>query len=519
MLDIKIIGGEVFDGAGAPAVNADVGIVGDRIDAIGDLSRAEARATVDARGKIVCPGFVDVHSHSDAYLLIEPAAPSKIHQGITTEVVGNCGASAAPRLGVNALPSDWREHSYPGRWSSVAEYRGLLAQVKPAPNVVLLIGHNTLRRGLVGHENRPASAAELRQMQLCLERSLEEGGRGFSTGLIYPPGMFAPTEEIVALAAVAAKRGGIYATHMRSEGERLLEALGEAIAIGRAAGIRVQVSHLKTSGRSAWGLLDGAFALIEEAQAAGVDVMADRYPYTSSCTDLDVIFPPWAQEGGPERLLRRLADPAERRRLQDELVRSRAEDYWSTVVIGSTQHPDNRRFRGQPLVEAARALGMSPAEAALHIVELDGLKTSAFFFGMSEPNMFRILGKPYVMLGSDASLRSLTGPLSQDYPHPRAFGSFPRFLRMALDGKTVSTAEAVRKMSALPAARFGLPDRGILAAGKKADVLVVDPARIRDMAEYGAPHRLAEGVDTVIVNGVLTLSGGRPTGARGGRFL
>ena len=517
--DILISGGLVVDGTGAPPVLCDVGIRGDQIEDVGELSSCPAGIRIDAAGACVCPGFIDTHSHSDAYLLIEPSAPSKIHQGITTEVVGNCGASAAPLTGDYHMPSDWRDKSYPGTWSSVADYRALLEKVQPAPNVVLLIGHNTLRVGVAGYENRKVTDEELRQMIRLLERSLDEGGRGLSTGLIYPPGMFAPADEILRLATVAARHGGIYTSHMRNEGGRVIEAIQEAVAIGREAGIRVQISHLKTSGRGNWNLIDHVLGTVRKAREDGVDAAADRYPYVFSSTDLDVVFPGWAQEGGPQAILKRLRNPADRARLRDDTRRSRPDEAWATIIIGSTRHPDNTRFRGLALTEVARQLGVESVEAVLHLVETDEVGTGAFFGGMSEDNLMKILAEPYVMIGTDASLRSPEGPLSHDYPHPRAYGSVPRFLRMALDGKTVAVAEAVRKMTSLPAGHFRLAGRGVLAKGMKADIVIFDPAGVRDKASYAAPHQLSEGIQHVLVNGVLTLSQGRLTGDRGGRFL
>ena len=518
-LDIKIAGGLVLDGTGAPPARLDVGIGGDRIEEVGDLSSRPARLTVDARGRYVCPGFIDVHSHSDAFLLIEPSAPSKITQGITTEVVGNCGASAAPLTGAYRMPSDWRDKPYPGSWSSVAEYRTLLDQVRPAPNVVLLIGHNALRGSAVGYDDRMATPDELREMSRLLEKSLDEGGRGLSTGLIYPPGEFAPREELIELARIAGRRDGIYTSHMRNESERVVEAIEEALTIGREAGIRVEISHLKTSGRANWRRIDDVLETMRKARAEGVDVAADRYPYTCSSTDLDVVLPRWAKEGGSEAITRRLGSPAERTRVREDVRRSRPEDSWGKVVVASTRHPDNARFQGLPLTEVAAKLGMEPVDAVLHLIETDEAGTAAFFSGMSEENMFRILAEPYVMLGTDASLRAPEGLLSQDFPHPRAYGSFPRFLRMSLDGRTVAPGEAVRKMTSLPAGHFRLKDRGLLARGMMADVVVFDPARLTDKASYAAPHQLSEGVEHVLVNGVLTLSGGRFTGHRAGRLL
>ena len=509
----------MLDGSGAPAARADVGVHNGVIESVGDLSAAPAKEVFDASGRIVCPGFIDVHSHSDAYVLVEPSAASKIHQGITTEVVGNCGASAAPRQGACRMPADWQEKRYPGKWSTVAEYRALLAQVAPAVNIALLIGHNTVRAGVMGYAGRAATADEVRSMRALLARALDEGGAGLSTGLIYSPGLFAAPEEVAELAREAAARGRIYTSHMRSEGKRLIEAIGETLDVGRATGVRVQISHLKTSGRANWPLLDAALDRIRRARDEGIAVASDRYPYTAASTDLDVILPDWASGGGREAVLRRLRDPAERARIREELLGSRDEAYWGSVLVGSTFHPANRRFQGASLVEAATALGLEPVDSALHLMDTDELHTAAIFFGMSEENLWKILAEPYVMLGSDASLRAPAGPLSGDHPHPRAYGSFPRFLRAALDGKTVGLPEAVRKMTSLPAEQFGLRGRGRIRRGMQADLAVFDPAAVADRATYVAPHQLAAGIEFVSVNGVPTIVDGKPTGRRGGVFL
>lgn len=519
MLDHVITGGSVIDGTGATAVITDIGITGDTITDIGDLSSAESISYYDAVGKIVCPGFIDAHSHSDAYLLIEPSAPSKIYQGITTEVVGNCGASAAPLVGEYHMPSDWRDKEYPGTWSTVAEYRALLDQQKPAPNVVLLTGHNTLRVGVAGYDNRNLRPEELDRMKELLCKSMEEGSRGLSSGLIYAPGMYASREELVELARVVAEYNGIYTSHMRSETGQLLDAIREAISIGSDTGIRVQISHLKTSGKDNWGLIDEALELIRNARRDGIEVCADRYPYLSGATELDVVLPAWAAEGGREAVMARLKDDVTRERIHEELFNERSADEWSHITIGSTSHPDNHRFRGMPLVDAAVILDMDIVSAILHIIERDDLMTGAFFAGMSESNMERILKEPYVMLGTDASLRSTAGQLSLEYPHPRAYGSFPRFLRMVLDNKLMSIEEAVRKMTALPAKQFRLDNRGRIEVGAKADVVVFDPNEICDRANYADPHQLAVGIEHLFVNGAHTVDAGSITGQRGGRFL
>lgn len=519
MFDLLIKSGSVIDGSGAQPVVMDVGLNGDTITAMGDLAQAESRDTIDASGMAVCPGFIDAHSHSDAYLLIEPGAPSKIFQGITTEVIGNCGASAAPLVGDYHMPSDWRDKEYPGKWSSVSEYRQLLEQCRPALNAVLLIGHNTLRVGVAGYENRTLTEDELRRMKALLEKSLDEGGHGLSTGLIYTPGMYASTEEIIELAKVVHRHGGVYTSHMRSEGKKLLEAIGEAISIGKESGVRVEISHLKTAGRSNWGLVDSALDLIKMARQQGMDVCADRYPYVSGNTELDVIFPDWAEEGGPEATLARVKDISARARIRQELTAKYNDEDWAGITIGSTFHLDNRKYQGKPLVKVAENLGMEPVDAALYLVESDEVKTGAFFFGMSEDNMELILKEPYVMLGTDASLRSTKGVLSRDYPHPRAYGSFPKFLKMVRDKKMMPLEEAVRKMTSLPALQFGLQDRGLLEKGKKGDIVVFRPETITDMATYADPHRLSTGIEHLVVNGIHTIAAGNATGLRGGKFL
>ncbi len=520
VLDLAIRGATIHDGSGAPARRGDVGIAGDRIESVGDdLSAAETRATLDAGGCVVCPGFVDAHSHSDTFLLIEPSAPSKVFQGITTEVVGNCGASAAPRVGRYRPPSDWAEQAYPRAWRTVAEYREVLALARPATNVRLLAGHNTIRGSVMGYDGRPATPDELAGMERLLEQAWDEGARGFSTGLIYPPGLFAGADEVTRLAAVVGRRGGVYASHLRSEGATLLEALDEFLAAGRASGARLQISHLKTSGSENWGKLDAAFERIRRARENGAIVAADRYPYTAGWTDLDVVLPTWAKAGGRDAILARLRDAETRRRLRDELLASRPAEAWAGVILGSVKVAPWRDLQGLPVPDAARRLGLDCVDAVLTVLDRDELRTGAFFAGMSEANMFRILADPNVMLGTDASIRSTTGPLSRDYPHPRAYGCVPRFLRLALDGRTVPLAEAIRKMTALPAEHFGLADRGTLRRGLKADVTVFDPVRVRDTSDYARPHSLAEGVRHVVVNGVAVLADGVLTGQRSGRFL
>jgi N-acyl-D-aspartate/D-glutamate deacylase len=518
-LDWILRGGSVVNGLGAGPLRTDVGLAGDRIVMIGDLSAATAREEFSAVGQLVCPGFIDVHTHSDAYLLIEPSAPSKVAQGVTTEITGNCGASAAPRWPGYTMPSDWLEQTYPGEWQSVTEYRELLMEQRPAVNSSMLIGHRALRAAVMGTEARAATPHEIIQMADLLDVALSEGGAGLSTGLVYAPAMFAEPEELIALAKVAARHGGIYATHMRSEGTHLLEAIDEALDVARQTGVRLQISHLKTSGRANWHKLDAALEKIEAAQAEGIEVASDRYPYTASCTDLDVILPTWAGQDGRAAILDRLRDSETRAKIRAEMLVARKEDYWEGVTIGSTHHPDNAAFAGKPLLEAAEVWNLHPLDAALRLMETDELFTGGIFFGMSEDNMWRILAQPWVMIGSDASLRAPWGPLSHDHPHPRAYGTFGKFLRAVLDGKSVPLPEAIRKMTHLAADHFRLKDRGVIREGAFADITVVDPETLRDRATYEKPHQLCSGISAVWVNGVLTFRDGRETGGRGGVYL
>ena len=509
----------MYDGTGANPGQADVGICGDKIAEIGNLSGATAKQTIDATGKFVCPGFIDVHSHSDAYLLVDPRAPSKVFQGITTEICGNCGASVAPRLGEAKLPSDWQDKEFPGTWRTVAEYRTLFEQVKPTVNEALLIGHNTLHRGVCGYEPRGATPEELKEMCRALEQALDEGGCGMSTGLIYPPASAVPQEEVIALATVVAKHDGIYTSHMRSEGARLLEAIDETLNIGRRAGVRVQVSHLKASGKANWHKLDDALGRIETARAAGIQVAADRYPYTAAQTDLDIILPDWALFDGKEAVLGRLRDPELREKIRAEILEERGEFGFSTVMIGSTEHPDLKNLKGMKLEDAAQRLRLAPVDALLHIVEKDELRTGGIFFGMSEENMWKVLETPWVMIGCDASLRAPDGPLSHDHPHPRAYGSFTKLLRAALDGQTVPLPEMIRKMTSLPAQQFGLKDRGEIRKSAFADIAVISPDDVKENSTYGDPHRLSGGIDALVVNGAITIANGKLSGKSNGQFL
>lgn len=527
-LDVILRGATIFDGTGQAPFRADVGIAGERIAAVGDLSSTQGRVERDVAGLWLTPGFIDAHTHSDAFLLLEPYAPSKLAQGVTTEIGGQCGGSAAPRLNGARLPSDWEAQDYPPRagrevhgpnWDTVADYRACLEAVRPATNLILFAGHNTLRKGVMGDAPRAATPDEIAAMTRHLEQALDEGAWGMSTGLVYHPGVHSRPEEVLALATACARHGGFYATHMRSEGDRLLEAIDEVLALVRATGIRTQISHLKTSGRANWQKLPDALARIEAARAEGLCIHSDRYPYLSAGTDLDIVLPNWASAGGNAAILRNLEDPDARRRIIAALDASGRAP--ADIMVGGTWSPETRVCSGQTLAALMEKWGCGFGEAVVRILRADHSRTGAFFFGMCEENLLRILSQPWVMPGSDASLRAPWGPLGRDWPHPRAYGTHPRFFHILTQRLGFSPAEAIHRMTGLPAEAFGIPGRGVVREGAFADLVLLDPASWVDHADYAHPHRFAHGVDSVFVNGAPVFVGGQfnPSAPRRGRFL
>ena len=477
-------------------------------------------ATIDATGCIVSPGFIDAHAHSDAYLVLEPDAPSKISQGITTEINGQCGGSVAPRYGEARLSGDWATLLGPRlTWRSLAEYRTVLEAAKPAINTIQFVGHNTLRSSVVGYAGREATRDELKSMQRLLAESLDAGGWGLTTGLIYQPGKYSTPEEVVALAKVAAERGGLYATHMRSEGDRILEAIDEVIDLVRATGIRAEVSHLKTSGKRNWHKIDAVLEKIENAIGEGLLLGSDRYPFCAAGTDLDIVLPDWAQEGAAPAEMARFADPATRAKIVAEINASDRD--WSTVMIGGTWSESTKPFSGQSVSEILSRTSQnisSPGELICRILELDGCKTGAFFFGMSEDNLDKILSRPWIVPGSDASLRAPWGPLGADHPHPRAYGTMPEFYRR-VRALGVSREEAIARMTSVPARRFGIAHRGVIEKGAFADLAIWKEDEFASKATYVEPHQFSSGVKAVVVNGAVSYTEGKFSENRSGRFL
>ena len=513
--------GFVMDGTGRPGFTGCVAIEGDRIsDVFPGLPPPSAEQSFDnvvnAAGLAVSPGFIDAHSHSDAYLVIEPDAPSKLSQGITTEINGQCGGSIAPRYGEARLSGDWA--SILGDrlvWRSLSEYRDMLSMAKPSINTVQFIGHNTLRSSVVGYAGRSATPDELSEMERLLERELNDGGKGFTTGLIYQPGKYSTPDEVVALAKVASRLGGFYATHMRSEGDGILEAIDEVVALAKATGIRAEISHLKTSGRNNWRKIDRVLEKMQRAIDEGLLIGSDRYPFCAAGTDLDVVLPDWAGEGAAPAEMERLKTPALRARIINEINASGRD--WSTVMIGGVWHPGNKRHSGKTVAEIGE--GKSPGETVCDILEKDLCRTGAFFFGMSEENLDRIYAMPWVVPGSDASLRAPWGPLGEDHPHPRAYGTMPEFFRRTTCTGALSPEAAVARMTSVTARRFDIKRRGVIEKGAYADLAVWNPDHFRNTATYENSHSFCTGMEKVFVNGALAYDSGAFTHSGTGRFL
>ena len=521
-----IRGGTIIDGKGTPAFQGDLIVDGDKIVDILPVPCSLVPLpceTIDAEGMIVSPGFIDAHTHSDAYLVIEPDAPSKITQGITTELNGQCGGSVAPRYGEARLSSDWAAILGDRlTWRSLAEYREVLERAKPAVNTVQFVGHNTLRSSVVGYAARTATSEDLRQMSRLLEQSLDEGGWGLTTGLIYQPGKYSTPEEVVALAKVAAAKGGYYATHMRSEGDRILEAIDEVIDLVKATGIRAEISHLKTSGRRNWNKIDAVLEKIEGAMSEGQLLGSDRYPYCAAGTDLDIVLPDWAQVGGCPAEMERIATCELRMKIVEEINASDRD--WSEVMIGGTWAEENKPYSGKTVAEILSSSlfpvpsSLTPGELITSILLADGCKTGAFFFGMSEENLAKIYSRPWIVPGSDASLRAPWGPLGADHPHPRAYATMPEFYRR-VRALGFSREETVARMTSVIADRFGIRGRGRIEKGAFADLVIWDEAEFRAKATFTEPHQFTGGVRCVMVNGTIPYRDGVFTGDRGGRFL
>jgi len=513
----------IYDGTGSNGFTADILIDGDRIAEIKIGITAPDAVIVDGKGLAACPGFIDIHAHSEYSLLVEPSAPSKVMQGVTTEVSGNCGLSAAPLLGeaAKARVKDLAEYGLTQTWEDFEGFFALMEKARPAINFATYCGHGNLRASVMGYADREPDEGEYRQMEALLADAMEAGALGLSTGLIYPPGVYSKTDELVRLASVAARYGGVYTSHMRSEGSKVIEAIEEAITIGRDAGLPVQISHLKTAGPSNWHKLPMILDAIGQARADGLDVTADRYPYTASSTDLDAILPSWSYEGGAAKEVKRLKDPTTRARLIEEVLNGHpVPEYWDRVMISSVVTEKNRVLEGKTLADAAVMRGQEPVDALMDILIEEEVRAQAIYFSMSEENLVTLLRQPWLMLGSDSTARATSGVTRQGKPHPRAFGSFPRVLGKFVRNEGVLTLpQAVRKLSSMAAGKLGLKGRGYLKPGYFADIVVFDPATVGDTATYEEPYQYPAGIRHVMVNGEFAVRDGLQTDVRAGRVL
>jgi N-acyl-D-amino-acid deacylase len=517
-------GGRVVDGTGSPAVRADVCVVGDRIAAVGDLSASEAKRRIDATKLVVAPGFIDMLGQSEYFLLVDNRAASKITQGITTELTGE-GTSIAP-LNARTIADRrdfWAHYGVTPDWTTLAGYFQALERARPAVNLGTFVGAGGVRDLVIGKENRRATPEEVKSMEALVARAMEEGAFGLSTSLAYVPDRFASTEEIIALARVAARYGGTYITHQRSEGNEIDASLDEVFRIAREAGIPVEIYHLKTAGRKTRGRMAAVLARLEKARASGLEVSANQYPYTASANGLETSLPIWAREGGAEKLLARLQDPPIRARVKADLLRR--DPSWGSgrarrIVVLNVLDPSLKRYEGKTLDAIAREQRKHPIDALIDIVIADRGNTGKLEFITSEQDVRTALSHPLVSFCTDAGARATDGILSQEKSHPRAWGSAARILGFYVrEVKLLTLEEAVRKMTSLPASRLKLRDRGIVREGMIADLVAFDPATVRERSTYADPARYSEGIPFVAVAGQLVVDQGRITLARPGRVL
>jgi len=525
MLDILIRNGTVIDGTGSPGHRADVAIADGRIVAVEPLESAEAGETVDASGCVVCPGFVDMHSHADTTLPILPTADSLVRQGITTVVVGQCGSTPVPLLPETRdeviasrrsddLPLPW------DCWSTYASYLDTLRELGTSLNVVPLVGQAAVRQAVMAFSSAAPTEEQLARMRAEVARAMEEGAVGVSTGLIYAPGSYATTEELVEVVRPAGERGGYYFSHIRGEADTLLEALSEAIRIGRETGAAVQISHFKAAGRPNWDKAEQALDLIEAARAEGLDVSADMYPYLAGSSSLASMLPEWALEGGRPATLRRLADPQVRALMSQDMDRVgffRGAE-WDKVMIASS--PRNPEYEGRTVADLAAESGVTAHQWVFDVLLETELQMQMISHYATEENLERQLRRPWMMIGTDAGGRAVSGPLSRGLPHPRTYGTFPRVLgRYVRERQVLSLEEAVHRMTGLPARKLRWPRRGLVRVDHAADVTVFEPETVADTATYQAPHQYPVGIHHVIVNGEIVVRDGEHTGARPGVVL
>jgi N-acyl-D-amino-acid deacylase len=527
--DLILRGGTIYDGSGAEPYVGDVAFAGDRIADLGDLGRATAVSEIDVRGLAVAPGFINMMSWANESLIEDGRSQSDIRQGITLEIMGE-GESMGPlndamKEEIVRRQGDIR---YDIEWTTLAEYLKFLERRGISPNVASFIGAATPRAYVIGHEDRLATGEELDQMRELVRTAMEEGALGVASSLIYPPGSFADTDELITLAAVAAEYDGMYASHMRSEGAKMLEAIEELLTIAREAEIRAEIYHLKSSGQSNWPLFEQAVKMVERARAEGLQITADVYTYPAGATGLNAAMPPWVQEGGFEASIERMNDPALRERIAGEMLVESEE--WENLYLGAGS-PDRilllgfkndelKPLTGKTLAEVAEMRGTDPRYTAMDLIIEDGSRIATAYFTQSEDVVRRAIALPWVSFNTDEASLAPEGVFLESNPHPRAYGSFARLLgRYVRDEKLLPLEEAIRKLAALPAENLGIDRRGRLKAGFFADVVVFDPQTIQDHATFVEPHRYSTGMVHVFVNGEQVLRDGEHTGAKPGRVV
>jgi len=527
--DVVITNGRIVDGTGSPWYSGDVGIRDGRIAAIGNLSGAARKQTIDARGKVVAPGFIDMLGQSEMTILVDPRLPSKIYQGITTEITGE-GGSAAPLNDViiQADRVGYEHYKINPDWRTFRQYFARLEKQGMGINLATYVGATQVRRMVLGDADVQPTTEQLEKMKTLVRDAMRDGAVGVSTSLEYAPAPYAKTEELIALAREASKFGGIYATHMRSESDSVLESIDEALRIGREAQLPVEIWHIKVAGKNNWGRMPDVVAKINQARAQGADISANTYAYTAWFNSLSAFVPAWAHDGGDARLIERLKDPATRARIRKDMeTPSRDWDNeWQEisgpqdVMVSVVQNPALKQFQGKRLSDVAKAWNKDPMDTLFNILIEDKAFTECAVFGMSEPDVALALQQPWVSVDNDSSGTSPEGILGEEHPHPRAYGTFPRILRKYVrEEKKLTLEDAIRKFSSLPAQRMRLADRGVLKQGMWADVVVFDPETIRDLATFDNPNQLSQGMEYVLVNGVPVIEGGKMTGVLPGKVL
>lgn len=523
--DLLISGGLVYNGFGTPGQEADVAVRGDRIVRIAPgLDERRARRVIDAAGLAVAPGFIDPHSHTDVELLVNPRAESKIRQGVTTEIAGNCGFSPFP-LNLASFAERQRvlreKYDLNLDWADVSGFLARLESSGTALNYATLLGHGTLREYVIGQEDRQSEDSEIETMQTLVEEHIQAGVFGLSSGLIYAPGIFAQAEEITELCRVVARYGGVYSTHMRDEGDYLMEAVEESIKVARETGVSLLISHLKLAYPRNWSKIHAVLSRISEVRAAGVDIMADRYPYTATSTFLSVFFPRWAREGTITEFLRKTKGTTAEKKLR-ESIRAQEEKIgtWDNILISSVLTEKNRHLPGKSILQASRAAGKDPYDFIRDLLIEENDQVGMINFSLNEETFKRIMAHPLVVIGSDGWALAPYGKLAAGNPHPRSYGTFPRMLgRYVRDEKLMSLGHAIEKMTSLTAEKFGIPGRGRIMKGYYADLVLFNPDTVLDLSTWEDPHRYARGIEYVVVNGEVVIDGGEHTGRLPGRVL